>query len=35
MIRWDSKLKKMKLDGFYKVLINERTHQKGMKQWRN
>ena len=28
MIRWDSKLKKMKLDRLYKVLINETIHQK-------
>jgi len=28
MIRWDSKLKKKKPHGFYKVLINEAIHQK-------
>jgi len=31
MILCDSKLNKMKLNRLYEVLINERTHQKGMR----
>ena len=31
MILCDPKIIKMKLDGFYRVFINERTHQKGMR----